>query len=298
MDHPSFVEQTNSEHVFSLLGDHNRIDIIRTLWEEDDAMPFSELYESVDIRDSGQFNYHLDKLLGQFVTKTENGGYGLTEAGRQINGAIEAGAYTTSGGVDAIPLEQDCGICGGVRTVSYRDERITVGCDSCDAVSVFAVPPSVFAGYDREEIPLIAGQYLRVSSIRINSGFCSYCYGPVERTVCPVSESVVFDGPKDMETMEFDATAYPIVQYECRQCGTKPTNALSVALLDHPAVVSFYNNHNIDIRAQPIWEFSPPRAEDQEIRSKDPFRASYTFGVNSEELTVVVDESLSVVETK
>lgn len=49
--------------------------------------PFSELYECADIRDPEQFNYHLDKLIGQFVTKTENSGYELTEAGRRIEGA-------------------------------------------------------------------------------------------------------------------------------------------------------------------------------------------------------------------
>ena len=39
----------------------------------DDPRTFSELREAVGMRDSGQFNYHLDKLLGTFVRVTEEG---------------------------------------------------------------------------------------------------------------------------------------------------------------------------------------------------------------------------------
>jgi hypothetical protein len=36
-------------------------------------MPFSELYEAVDVDDPGKFNYHRKKLLGRFVRKDEDG---------------------------------------------------------------------------------------------------------------------------------------------------------------------------------------------------------------------------------
>jgi len=45
------------------------------------------------LRDSGQFNYHLGKLVDRFVTRTEEG-CELTQPGIQVNGAIDAGSYT------------------------------------------------------------------------------------------------------------------------------------------------------------------------------------------------------------
>jgi len=114
MDHPSFVERTEPEAVFGLLSDETR-DILRALWNGDDELAFSALYDAVDVDDSGRFNYHLDKLVGQFVAKTDDG-YEFTAAGVRVNGAIEAGSYATTGAMEPIPLESACPTCGGSRT--------------------------------------------------------------------------------------------------------------------------------------------------------------------------------------
>lgn len=61
------------DEAFAVLGDESRIDILKSLGEANDQLSFSELYERVDTPDSGQFSYHLDKLLGHFVRKTDDG---------------------------------------------------------------------------------------------------------------------------------------------------------------------------------------------------------------------------------
>jgi hypothetical protein len=71
---------------FATLGNETRLSILLALWEAyepfvaTNAVAFSELRERVGMRDSGQFNYHLDKLRGHFVRKTD-AGYELRRAG-------------------------------------------------------------------------------------------------------------------------------------------------------------------------------------------------------------------------
>ncbi|WP_336327970.1 winged helix-turn-helix domain-containing protein [Halovenus sp. HT40] len=284
---PSFVEQAEPGSVFSLLADENRVGILRALWQTEDPLSFSELHSAVDIKDSGQFNYHLDKLAGQFVQKTA-GGYSLTEPGRQINGAIDGGTYTAAGSMEPIQLDPPCPTCGGQRTLTYEDERLRVECDSCDVVAAFGVPPAVFAGRAREEIPAVAGRYLRAELARLENGFCPYCGGHIE---CRVG----LPSPPPGESLSGVDESFPIVRYDCQQCITEPTSGLTLALFSHPAVVAFYHDHGIDIRERSVWEFPVFAGESERIESEEPLRASTTFTVNGDELTLTVDEHLSVV---
>ncbi|MFC7058898.1 ArsR/SmtB family transcription factor [Halovenus salina] len=298
MNHPEFVEHTEAEAVFALLSDDNRIDILRALWRSDGPMTFSELHDAVDITDSGQFNYHLGKLVGRFVKDEENG-YTLTAAGARINGAIEAGSYTTSGSMEPIILDSPCPSCSGDRTFEYEDELARVTCDSCDVVAEFSVPPSAFVDCEREEIPAVAGRYLRGTVRHLEDGFCSQCDGPVEREVCHLSESAMWkDVPEDSEDVARDIHNTPVVEYECLQCGMEPTAGLTFALVSAPPVISFYHDHGIDVRERSFWEFATFSEEHEHVRSDDPFRATATFSVDSDELTVVVDRNLTVVDTE
>ena len=294
MGDPELVEQTDPETVFTALSDSSRIEILQALWEIGETATFSELREAVGTRDSARFNYHLDKLVGQFVTKTDDG-YELTQAGKQIHGAIEAGAYTVTATIEPIELATPCPVCGGSRTLSYADETVTVDCDSCAAVAAFGVPPSVFADCDREAIPDIAGRYLRTTFRKITSGFCPFCDGPIEPTVRPISEA--FDG--HLEDTGNDLAAQPDdiphVEYECTQCGATPTGGLGLVCFDHPAVVSFYYNRGVDVQEESIWNgigFPPDR---QTIRATDPLEAAVSYTADGESITVVVDETLDVV---
>lgn len=299
MNQPQFVEQREPEEVFTLLSDDNRVAILRALWDCDGPMTFSELHDAVGIEDSGQFNYHLDRLVGQFVDKT-GAGYELTASGVQINGAIEAGSYTASGGMEPIELDRPCATCGGTRTFYYEDETVQVDCDSCSVQARFTVPPGAFVDCDREEIPGVAGRYLRSIIERLERGFCSRCDGPVERQVGRIVDSPAWEVPTEeaVDDMPFDDPHdVPSVEYECLQCGTQPTGGLTYSLLDHPEVVSFYHERAVDLRNRPIWEFALLGTEYERVQSTDPFRAVTTFSADGDELTVVVDEELRVVES-
>ncbi|WP_436927806.1 winged helix-turn-helix domain-containing protein [Halosimplex amylolyticum] len=69
---------------FTLLSDETRVRILAALADADrEAVCFSDLRGRVGMADSGQFNYHLDRLRGDLVAKTDDG-YALTEAGRAV----------------------------------------------------------------------------------------------------------------------------------------------------------------------------------------------------------------------
>ncbi|MFC7071873.1 winged helix-turn-helix domain-containing protein [Halovenus rubra] len=297
MDHPQFVEHDEPEDVFTLLSDDNRIDILRALWNSDDLMTFSALHDAVDIRDSGQFNYHLDKLVGQFVTKTEEG-YELTAAGWQVNGAIEAGSYTAKGRMEPIAIDPPCPACDGSRTFYYENEVARVECDTCDVRMEFPIPPSTFVNCNREDIPTVAGKYLRTTIKGLDTGFCAQCDGPVERTACHVTDSSLWDSSvDDVDQQLGNVSDMPVVEYECLQCGREPTSGLPFSLLTHPEVVGFHYDRGIDIRRRSIWEFTPFGTEHAQVTSNDPFRASVSFIAGDDKLTLIVDEEITVLET-
>lgn len=80
--------------LFALLSDDIRLAIVRELAMATEAgsaagLSFSDLRCRVGVSDSGQFNYHLHRLRGRLVEKSD-GGYVLTPAGRQAAVAIGA----------------------------------------------------------------------------------------------------------------------------------------------------------------------------------------------------------------
>lgn len=63
----------DSVEAFALLGDETRVAMIEALVDEsrtsldNPRLSVSDLRERIGRPDSGQFNYHLDKLVGHFV---------------------------------------------------------------------------------------------------------------------------------------------------------------------------------------------------------------------------------------
>jgi hypothetical protein len=75
---------------FSVVGNETRLAILEALWQADaDVVRFSRLREAVGVRDSAQFNYHLQELVGQFVAGGEDG-YELKYAGKAVVRALLA----------------------------------------------------------------------------------------------------------------------------------------------------------------------------------------------------------------
>lgn len=287
------ITTEETEEAFTALADSTRLEILRTLWNtEDGEATFTELREALGMADSGQFNYHLDRLTGRFVAKTENG-YTLTMAGELVYGSILSGAYTDVESIEPIPLSDPCPACGGERTLSYSDETIVVECNGCDISPSAGVPPGVFAGYDRDVIPAVANRYFRTIVQQVNNGFCWYCQGRTTPQVVPMS-TVVGDGLEHPG----DADEIPVVRYGCERCDATLTVNLGNSLLDHPAVVSFYYDHAVNVHETSLWEFATWNTCRTRLLDDDPFRAQVSYYAGDERLDLVVDGTLSTVEIR
>jgi DNA-directed RNA polymerase subunit M/transcription elongation factor TFIIS len=280
------------EATFSLVANDIRLDILQTLWDSytDDPEPepepvqFSTLKDRVGIRDSGQFHYHLDELVPQFVTHHEEG-YTLTYAGARIIGATVSGIYTDTDVTIETRAIDDCSNCGGTLGLRYKQGHAVVDCDGCDATRIMSAPPILVGAHDVEENPELLGTFTMTQLQQTMRGFCYLCSGPVEGSV---AESSLDNESGADENVK--------VVYECTECGAPFYTAATTAVLDHPAVVSLLHDAGIDYREIPSWTISNTLNAKERIRDTDPAQVEVTVGIDDDELTLVLDETLDVVE--
>ena len=292
MEESTLVETVDPEEVYSILSDVNRIGILRALWEADGHQAsFSELRAAVGMRDSGKFNYHLGKLTSRFVRKTADG-YELRTAGMHVIGAILAGGYTVSGSIEPIPIDDPCPQCSSRLWFTYEDERVAVDCEECFFSTTFPVPPGAFIGYELGELPEASMRYLRSKVCKLLAGFCSLCEGSMEISITSL-------GTYSEEPVPVELEGYPVVRFECNRCESTHQLGLNAVLLEHPAVISFYYDHGIDVRRVPIWHGDMlvfNEHEDTFGVHQEPASGTVTFHTEDEYLRLTVDESLEVIE--
>lgn len=124
---------------FELLSNETRLAILLALWEAydpravDNAVPFSELYDRIEIRDSGNFTYHLNKLTDHFIKKTDEG-YQLRNAGFKIVRGVIAGAGLNleEQRLQSTKIPRSCESCDGPVELSYEDGRLYQICTACE----------------------------------------------------------------------------------------------------------------------------------------------------------------------
>lgn len=271
------------EAAFSLVANDIRFQILQELWEarqaEELPVPFSDLFDSVDVRDSGQFNYHLGKLVPRFIRNAEDG-YELTFAGEQVIGAAVSGVYTdTDVTVDAIDVGE-CPDCGNTIEARYDAGRLEVECVGCDLVITdgLPAPPVIAASHEPGALPMVFSQFLLTRCQSLTRGFCQHCGGRVESS---------------LDTESWDE---PHVQQSCQACGMDIGMTVEAVVLDHPAVISFLYDDGIDLRETMIWDLDWLFDTEVTIASEDPLRVDLTMNRDDERLNLTLDETLSVMD--
>jgi len=71
------------DEAFALVADETRLGILRTLNQADRPLAFSTLFERSEYDTRSNFSYHLDKLEGHFLSRTDGG----TPSGRRAAGS-------------------------------------------------------------------------------------------------------------------------------------------------------------------------------------------------------------------
>ena len=284
------VERLPADEAFDLVGHEIRLDVLMALDEADGRVPFSDLRERVGTRDSGQFNYHLDKLTDRFVERSDEG-YVLADAGRRLTGAIRAGGFTKTLEADPVPVEGECLNCGGSLEARFRESNVLVTCTECEFdVTNPEVPPGILQGYRPDEVPGVLDRWIKRSLYTTKLGFCDYCGGRMEPSLVRAED--LDSGGAD----EYGVEA--MVHYECDRCSFRFNGVAGFAMIAHPAVISFHHEHGIDVHEEPFWAFDWLELGGATVTNEEPLRLEVPITLGDETLTLVVDESVEVVEER
>ena len=295
------TECVDPAEAFALIGNETRLAILEALWAaEERPVPFSQLRREVGMRDSAQFNYHLQKLTGHFITKvdvdsaesvmdTDDGrvqsGYDFKHAGEKVVRSVIAGSFTERPTIEPFPVQGGCFACGGPLQACYEDEHLRIECTDCgQRHGEYAFPPGGLNDRTQAEIADAFDQRVRHLHCLAADGVCPECNGRMESHVVEEGTCCLGVGVR--------------VDHECLQCGHTLCSAAGLRLLDHSAVVTFHRERGVYLDERPYWTL-PWCVSDEYTRvlAHDPVRLEVRIPLGDDELRVTMTDSLDVLET-
>ncbi|MFC4553038.1 MULTISPECIES: DUF7351 domain-containing protein [Halorussus] len=277
---------------------------------------FSELFEASSVDTTAGFAYHLRQLTGQFLRKTgeDDDRYAVTYAGLQVARAIVAGTYTDRVSFGPVETGDDCPLCeSGGLAATCEANYVTVACDAGERTSegeregcgrtILTLPFPPGARRNRDSDPgtdsdadrLLAAfdRHHRRRLSAMSDGVCPECAATMDAALA------LADGESAERASESDSDADPEraqVRLDCRQCGCRLHCPVTLAVLEHPAVIAFYHDHGENVRDRPIWNVGPEWRET--VVSTDPWCVRVTARLDGEALDLFVARDLDVAGTR
>ncbi len=295
------TESLDPDEAFTALGNEIRMEILRALGAAGGTLSFSDLYEKVDITDSGQFTYHLDKLVGHFVRKTDEG-YQLRQSGTRVVEAVLSGAITETSVVDPVVLDFPCPYCGGAVEISYQEERLLHRCRECPGeVGGGSLPEGTFelgylppAGLEErtpEELVSASATWAVTERVAMSNGVCPRCGGVVDHSV-----RVCEDHSPDPICDVCNRRRAVFAASTCRNCLHEKGGVFPRLLLSEPRFRAFFDSRGVDLFALDFDDWDRFISYEEEVLGTDPLEARFTFTIDEDTITLTVDESLAVTD--
>lgn len=301
------VEGLSADEAFAVLANETRVRILQALGGADGAMSFTELRQAVGLRQGGRFNYHLDKLVGHFVGKNDDG-YTLRKAGRRVVEAVLSGAVTDDAVIEPVEIDFDCRLCGAPVELGFGHERVELYCTECPGhyersekpresiadgdrgvLGGFNLPAAGVRGRTAAEVLRAASLWGHLEALSAAKGVCPRCSGVVERSVRVCDDH---DVGEDL-CPACDRRHAVQVRSRCRNCIYELDGMAVNQLVASADLRSFVADQGIDPLADGVewgWEY------DEEVLATDPLSVRFTFTVEGESITLTVDEELAVVD--
>lgn len=281
-------DEGDAADAFGAIGNEHRVAILRALMdaygEGETPLAYSALMSRAGLRDSGQFNYHLQRLVGRFVAERE-AGYALTYAGRTVVSAVASGTLDESASLDPEPIAGSCYACGAAALVlRYPDDRVRVTCADCGEELVhIQFPPAGVADRTAAELARDFDRWARSWRTLAGAGVCPECSGRMDGEL----------GREAGTPTTGDVTVRAVLS--CERCWVRAFLPPGVLVVDHPAVVSFLWERGVDVRDRPLWRHEWALSADaQTVVSEDPLRVRVEVPADDATLSVTVGDSLSV----
>lgn len=295
------------EEAFAVLGDETRLAILQTLGNADDQLAYSELFARVEYDDSSNFHYHLNKLLGHFIDKTDDG-YVLQQAGRRVVEAILSGAVTRDPVLEPTTVDKRCPVCSGSIEMAFHQEQVKLHCPECDGIvsesrlegdrfgrfgnqGFIPLPPAGVQRRTATEVVHAAELWVFTNMWAAAKGICPRCSATVEHSVVVCETHDATDGRCDECGIRFEAN----VRITCTNCLFDESIYIPAYLVVHIELRGFMIEHGIDPASPEGFDF-PLAAVDEMVLSHDPFEARYTFTADDDTLALTVNADLSVID--
>lgn len=305
-----------ASEAFALLGNETRLEILLAIWAEqvplaaDNAVPFSRIFERVELADRGNVAYHLEQLEGQFITQhTDRGGYELLIPGLKLVRTIVAGTGIDDATLAPTRIDQPCPLCGAPTEIAYRAGVVYLSCTVCDgtapgkaplegAVNAIYFEPAGLADRSPEELHAASVATALRQARSLFDGVCPTCSGTVTgRLVCCPDHD--HGGCADCGRL-----LGTWARFECRVCKFFAVPNPGWLPLCHPAVVSFYDDHGVSTRVR-ADDFASARRvyglvfeHDWERLSTDPPRIEVQVARDGDAMSLTVDETVRVVDVQ
>lgn len=272
-------------NAFDLIGHPDRLSIVEVLInarrsDGDPHVRFTDLRDRSRIDDTGRFNYHLERLRGTFVAKTDEG-YRLSGYGRRLMAPMMGGGYDADSAPDPIETPGTCHECGGALRIRPDETILQVVCEAGHVVNRGLIG---YPGIVRDRQPADASRALgllnRQGVERALAGVCPTCHGPIDGEIAAV-----------------EAGNYYAFKAPCDACGNQFAATVGACVLTRPAVASFLQDRGIDVRRVVPWSLPFVAPGSERLDSRDPFRLSIDVTGDDASLTVTVDRAATVVST-
>ncbi len=296
------------EEAFSVLGDETRVRILQTLGRAGSPLAFSELFDRIEYDDSSNFGYHLEKLVGHFVEKTDDG-YVLAQPGRRVVEAVLSGAVTGDIVVGRTKIDRPCPFCTANVEVAYRVEHVSLHCPECsgwfrdppdgadrDSVEFgnlgqLLLPPAGVRNRSPQDVLRAAEVWTATEMQSVYLDVCRRCSGAVEYEVDVCEDHELTAGLCDACGRRFGAK----FSASCTNCIFNINAPIVTYLAFHPQMKRFLLDHDIEPFSSEAFILHTGAVEETRI-THDPLRATYTFALDTEQLSMTVNGAPSVVE--
>jgi hypothetical protein len=267
---------------FALLSHDLRLEILLALlshWDAVNTEPqrYSELMRAVGMEDSGKFNYHLDKLRGVYLRKTEDG-YVPTASATALYRAVLAHRPTETPDRTQLDPSVDCPHCGTGLTGLYEREFFSLRCDSCESVvGEFTYPLPKNGLAERTDGEVVEAVYDRAREHigLARRGQCPSCGGTTTRTV---EASAVTE-------------TEPPVHIDCDTCTWTVRTGFMLPFLTDARVLAALNAVGVAVEECFPWELPDPTAT---VTDTEPAEVDLVVTTGEGEVTITTDSDLSV----
>lgn len=292
------------EEILSLLQNDTRQEIIQEIYRSFDRHPtrtgisFSELFERVNSPDKGTFNYHLDKLDGEFIKQVDDEYWPVLTWQKALHESL-SWLEIEHDQPEPRAMDYNCPLCGEPMKASYSRSRLELRCEASHeghAPIVWThVPPR--CGVDRSLAELVDMMpiFLHHRINRLLHETCAGCYAKMEpllgvvredgRTVIPIEEAESSDGRIGF-------------LFGCSQCNYGTILRLADIALRHPNGQSFLQERGMNPLEDPLAFVLPtakaPHVDTGSIVSTDPITLETSLTIDGGQRTFTIDENGSV----